>query len=210
MGTIAVATSLAGTPGAAPPATGPDVLDRVVAFRLDRAVASVRWGVGAGGDDASATRRATEALQLAGERGAEVGFATGDPWRDALLADLELALSALLDDLTPRQAEIARLVLVDRARQVEVAQALGVSRATVSVAVSRGRLAAIAGVRRAMEMLLIGSAGVDHESGGAMAFASGSTPALHTIRAASGAQGHGSSRSRANITASTRPSRNGR
>jgi hypothetical protein len=134
----------------------PDVLDRVVASRLDRVGAAVRWGIGAGGDDASAATHAALALRSARERGTGLGFATGDPWRDALLADLGLALAALLDDLTPRQAEIAGLILVDGARQAEVAAALGVSRATVSVAVARGRLPAIAGARRAIEALLVG------------------------------------------------------
>jgi hypothetical protein len=144
-----------GCPGTTPDA-GLDVLDRVMASLLDRAGAAVRWGIGSGGDDASATTRAALALGSARERGIEVGFATGDPWRDALLADLGLALAALLADLTPRQAEIAGLILVDGARQAEVAGALGVSRATVSVAVARARLPAIAGARRVIEALLIG------------------------------------------------------
>ena len=133
----------AGCPGTTPD-TGLDVLDRVMASLLDRAGAAVRWGIGSGGDDASATTRAALALGSAREGGIGVGFATGDPWRDALLADLGLALAALLADLTPRQAEIAGLILVDGARQAEVAGALGVSRATVSVAVARARLPAIA------------------------------------------------------------------
>jgi len=150
---------------------GPHVLDLVVASRLDRVGAAVRWGIGAGGDEASATTHAALALRSARERGTELGFATGDPWRDALLVDLGLALAGLLDDLTPRQAEIASLILVDRARQAEVAAALGVSRATVSVAVARGRLLAIAGARRAIEALLVGppvagsGRGADGESG---------------------------------------------
>jgi len=135
---------------------GADVLDRVMTSRLDRVGAAVRWGIGAGGDDASATRYAALALRSARDGGTGLGFATGDPWRDALLVDLGLALAALLDDLTPRQAEIAGLILVDGARQAEVAAALGVSRATVSVAVARGRLPAIAGARRAIEALLAG------------------------------------------------------
>lgn len=96
----------------------------------------------------------------------DLGFATGDPWRDALLADLIPSLAALLDDLTPRQAQIAGRVLADGARQAEVAAALGVSRATVSVAVARGRLPAIASARRAMASLLAGPpAGVSDDGG---------------------------------------------
>lgn len=174
LATFAMPMAGAGTTGAVPALTAPDALDRVVACRLDRADAAARWGIGAGCDDATAGTRAAVALQLARERGVQVGFATGDPWRDALLADLELALSALLDDLTPRQAEIARLVLVNGARQVEVAQALGVSRATVSVAVSRGRLPAIAGVRRAMEALLVGAPGARPGPGRAATVGGGS------------------------------------
>ncbi len=151
---VAIAESAAGTE--APRTAAPDVLDRMLASRLDRAGVPVRWGIGAGRDDSSAATHAALALGCAHERGIEVGFATGDPWRDGLLADLGLALGALLDDLTPWQAEIARLVLVAGARQAEVAAALGVSRATVSVAVARGRLPAIAGVRRAIEALLVG------------------------------------------------------
>jgi hypothetical protein len=135
--------------------TLPDVLDRVIGSRLDR-VGAVRWGIGAGHDDASAEAHAEIAIRTARDRGSWLGFATGDPWRDALLADLGVALAALLDDLTPRQAEIAGRVLVGGARQAEVAAALGVSRATVSVAVARGRLPAIASARRAIESLLVG------------------------------------------------------
>ena len=136
--------------------TLPDLLDRVIGSRLDRVGAAFRWGIGAGHDDASAEGRAALAIRTARDHGRWLGFATGDPWRDALLADLGVALAALLDDLTPRQAEIAGRVLVDGARQAEVAAALGVSRATVSVAVARGRLPAIASARRAIEALLVG------------------------------------------------------
>jgi hypothetical protein len=138
----------------------PDVLDRVIASRLDRIGSAVRWGIGVGCDDASAAARAALAMGTARDRGSWLGFATGEPWRDALLADVVPALAALLDDLTPRQAEIAGRVLVGGARQAEVAAALGVSRATVSVAVARGRLPAIASARRAIESLLVGPPGV--------------------------------------------------
>ncbi len=145
---------LDGIPGGV--AAIPEVLDRVIASRLGRARVAVRWGIGVGRDDASAAANAALAMHTARERAGWLGFATGDPWRDALLADLVPSLAALLDDLTPRQAQIAARVLVDGARQAEVAAALGVSRATVSVAVARGRLPAIAGVRRAIASLVAG------------------------------------------------------
>jgi hypothetical protein len=64
-------------------------------------------------------------------------------------------------------------VLLHGARQVEVAQALGVSRATVSVAVSRGHLPAIAGVRRAMGALLVSAAGAPPGPDGAATVGAG-------------------------------------
>ncbi len=134
----------------------PGVLDRIIASRLDRAGSAVRWGIGVGRDDASAAAHAALAMRTARDRGSWLELATGDPWRDALLADVVPSLAALLDDLTPRQAQIAARVLVGGARQAEVAAALGVSRATVSVAVARGRLPAIAGTRRAIASLLAG------------------------------------------------------
>lgn len=152
-------------PGGVPAGVGaiPEVLDRVIAFRLDRA--AVRWGIGAGRDDASAAAHAALAMHTARERGSWLELMTGDPWRDALLADLVPSLAALLDDLTPRQAQIAARVLVDGARQAEVAAALGVSRATVSVAVARGRLPAIAGARRAIASLLAGPPAIVPDGG---------------------------------------------
>ncbi len=65
---------------------------------------------------------------------------TGDPDADALLADLGPLLPALLDDLTARQREIGRLLLVDGLRRADAADRLHVSRATVSVIADRGRI----------------------------------------------------------------------
>jgi DNA-directed RNA polymerase specialized sigma24 family protein len=65
---------------------------------------------------------------------------TGDADADALLADLAPVLGRLLDDMTPSQRRIARYLLVDGLRQAEVAARLGISRASVSVAVGRARL----------------------------------------------------------------------
>ena len=177
---VAIAEPVAGvgTPRdlAAASVSGPEVLGRVVASRLGPGGPATRWGIGAGDDDASATAHARIALRRARDHGTWLGFATGDGWREALLADLGLALAALLDDLTPRQAEIACLILVHGARQAEVAGALGVSRATVSVTVARGRLPAIAGALRAIEALLVGPPAPEAGSEGCAAVA-GSVPA---------------------------------
>ena len=52
-------------------------------------------------------------------------------------------LAELLADLTPAQARIARLMLLEDLRQADVADALNVSRATVSVAHARGHIRSI-------------------------------------------------------------------
>jgi RNA polymerase sigma factor (sigma-70 family) len=69
-----------------------------------------------------------------------LAIVTGDEAADALLADLTPALMDLLDWLTPRQRLVARLAVVDGLRQSEVAERLGVRRATISVSFSRARV----------------------------------------------------------------------
>ena len=68
---------------------------------------------------------------------------TGEPGADRLFGDLGPLLAELLAELTPSQARIARLMLIDGLRQADVADALGVSRATVSVAHARGHIRSI-------------------------------------------------------------------
>lgn len=75
---------------------------------------------------------------------------TGDELTDALLADLGPLLPSLLEDLTPRQREVGRLLLVDGLRRIDAAERLGVSRATVSVVAERGRLRRVGGLVRAL------------------------------------------------------------
>src|SRR5664280_2628515 len=95
-------------PGGAPAGVGAiaKVLDRVISSRLDRAGGAVLWGIGVGCDDASAAAHAVLAMRTARDRGGWLELATGDPWRDALLADLVPSLAALLDDLTPRSRAV--------------------------------------------------------------------------------------------------------
>lgn len=64
----------------------------------------------------------------------------GHPRWDDLLAGLAPLLADLLADLTDRQRAIARLLLIERLRQSEVAERLGVSRATISVMAERARI----------------------------------------------------------------------
>lgn len=75
---------------------------------------------------------------------------TGDDATDELLADLCPLLPSLLEDLTPRQREVGRLLLVDGLRRIDAAERLGVSRATVSVVADRGRLRRVGGLVRAL------------------------------------------------------------
>jgi DNA-binding CsgD family transcriptional regulator len=71
----------------------------------------------------------------------------GEERADTLLAGVAPLLADLLADLTDRQRSIARLMLVERLRQAEVAERLGVSRATISVMAERAR------IRRIEELL---------------------------------------------------------
>ena len=70
----------------------------------------------------------------------------GDGRSDDLLAELAPLLADLLADLSERQRAIARLMLVDRLRQSEVAERLEVSRATISVMAERARIRRIEGL----------------------------------------------------------------
>ena len=79
---------------------------------------------------------------------------TGEPGADRLLADLAPLLAELLAELTPSQARIARLMLVDDLRQADVADELGVSRATVSVAHARGHIRSIGRLLDALQGIM--------------------------------------------------------
>jgi DNA-directed RNA polymerase specialized sigma24 family protein len=56
----------------------------------------------------------------------------------------------LLEDLSERQRELGRLLLLDGLRRAEAADRLGVSRATVSVLADRGRIREIDRLARAL------------------------------------------------------------
>jgi DNA-directed RNA polymerase specialized sigma24 family protein len=71
---------------------------------------------------------------------------TGDGETDDLLDDMAPALVDLLEGLTARQRAVARLALLDGLRQSEVAERLGVRRATISVSFGRARVQSLAGL----------------------------------------------------------------
>jgi hypothetical protein len=87
--------------------------------------------------------RAREGLEAAKLHREGIVISTGEPGADRLLGDLAPLLAELLAELTPSQARIARLMLVDGLRQADVADTLAVSRATVSVAHARGHIRSI-------------------------------------------------------------------
>ena len=96
---------------------------------------------------------ARERLATASVRRKAVAVVTGDPPTDGLLDGLAPLLGELLADLTDRQREIGRLILIDGLRRAEAAERLRVSRATISVAADRAHLRSIgelAGVIRTL------------------------------------------------------------
>lgn len=99
-----------------------------------------------------ATQRTGEAFLIARDRMEQArrereafGVVVGAPEPDLLLADLAPVLADLLERLTERQRLVARLALVEELRQAEVAERLGVRRATISISFSR---AAVGSLRR--------------------------------------------------------------
>jgi len=86
---------------------------------------------------------ALEARAVARDRRDRLIVRTGEPGADRLLDAIAPLLAELLDELTDRQRPVARMLLLEGRRQADVAEALGVSRATVSVMVGRGRVRSI-------------------------------------------------------------------
>jgi hypothetical protein len=92
------------------------------------------------GPAVDAAREALEAARLSRER---LVILTGNPGADELLAGMAPALMELLDGLTEHQRIVAGMALLDGMRQAEVAQRLGIRRATASVAFGRARVNSI-------------------------------------------------------------------
>jgi DNA-binding CsgD family transcriptional regulator len=122
----------------------------------------MRWIVVAGDVDPGrgpATQRTGQAFLRARERSVTADrrdrllMTTGDPDTDAALDDLAPLLPELIGDLTRRQRVIARLILVGGLRRSEVAERLGVKRATVSVAAERAHVRSIERLARRLSVM---------------------------------------------------------
>ena len=135
---------------------GADPFRILVRAALHPAARGLRWAVVAGlvepgtGPATERTgpafRTARGLLERAKARRDGLTAMTGDPAADELIADLGPLLPALLGELTVRQREVGRLLVVDGLRQAEVAERLGISRATVSVIADRGRIRHLQGL----------------------------------------------------------------
>jgi DNA-binding CsgD family transcriptional regulator len=131
----------------------------------------MRWVVVAGGIDpgrgpatertGSAFLAARELLEEAATRRDGLLVRVGDQRADDLLDGLAPLLADLLADLTDRQRALARLMLVEHLRQSEVAERLGVSRATISVMAERARIRRIDGLLAALRRIVADAIGVE-------------------------------------------------
>jgi hypothetical protein len=113
---------------------------------FDPAIPPARWAVTVGG--AAESEAALDAANAAREL---LVVRTGSDDADARLADLAPVLGRLLDDTTPSQRRLARLLLLDGHRQADAAEILGISRASVSVAHGRARIHEISLLLRAVQ-----------------------------------------------------------
>lgn len=137
-----------------------DPLEAVLQASLTRDAPRMRWVIVAGDVEEGAgpaTQRAgpafveaRRAIIEAGERHDSLLVLSGDPRADDLLASMAPVLGGLLDGLTPRQREVAYLTLIDGLTHAEVAQRLGVARATVSISYARAGGRSIARMRHAV------------------------------------------------------------
>lgn len=156
-------------------APGADPFRAVVRAALDGETRGLRWAcVGGFVEPGSgpATERngpafhaARDLLERAKVRREGLVAVTGDPAADALLADLGPLLPALLGELTARQREVGRMLLVDGLRQADAADRLRVSRATISVIADRGRIRHIGRLADALSTIF--RVGVDRAAVGA-------------------------------------------
>jgi DNA-binding CsgD family transcriptional regulator len=78
---------------------------------------------------------------------------TTDAHADALLERTTPALAAMIRRMTDRQRVVARMAIVDGLRQSEIAERLGIARATVSVASGRADVRNVARLADAVRLI---------------------------------------------------------
>ena len=145
-------------------ALGADPFGAIIRAALHPDSLRMRWAVAVGPVDAGrgpATERtgaaflaARVAITRAKVQRDGLVVVSGESRTDTLLADVAPLMVILLDELTTRQREIARLMLVDGLRQADVADRLRIARPTVSVAVERARIREIERLRHALATLV--------------------------------------------------------
>jgi hypothetical protein len=145
-----------------------DPIVAVLRAGLHQAALPMRWVIVSGpvdGGTGPTTERTgpafLEARALMGTaraRRQSLAARTGDPETDALLEDTGSLLPVLLADLTDRQREAARLLLIDGLRRSEVATRLAVSRATVSVMADRAHVRELGGLAQGLGRAFVAGA----------------------------------------------------
>jgi hypothetical protein len=148
-----------------------DPLAAVMRAGLHPEAVEMRWAIVAGaiepgrGPTTERTGTAFLAARALIERSSArrdgLAIETGNGRADALLAELAPLFGTLLADLTSRQREIARLMLVDGLRQSDVAERLGVSRATISVMADRARIRHLDGLAAVLRRIVRDAVGPD-------------------------------------------------
>ncbi len=141
-----------------------DPVGLVLRTALHPDAVEMRWAVVAGviePGSGPATERtgpafltARSRIEQARARRDRLVIAVGTPEADALLDELAPLLGDLIAELTDRQREIARLMLVDGLRQSEVAERLAVSRATISVMADRARIRRVHGLAEVLRRIV--------------------------------------------------------
>ena len=141
-----------------------DPVGVVLRATLAEGARPMRWAIVAGLVEAGsgpATQRtgpafvaARAALEATRRSRTNLRIVTGVPTVDDLLDDLAPVLGDALERLSPTQRRVAGLILVNGLRRSEVADRLGVSRATVSVAAQRGGVPSLERLARAIRALI--------------------------------------------------------
>lgn len=141
-----------------------DPIGVVLRAALAEGARPMRWAIAVGAVEPGrgpATERtgqafvvARAALEETRRQHSSLRIVTGVPTVDVLLDDLAPVLGGALENLTPTQRRVAGLILVEGLRRSEVADRLQVSRATVSVAASRGGVPSLERLSRVIRNLL--------------------------------------------------------